>query len=151
MVNLTYKEISWLHKVQPGLTYIEGANILAGTFKYKAQYRSLETITDSYNLIIELNSGSVLPKVYETNGKIERMSRIMGKELCDFHVNPNGTFCMIRRDKIFSIYKHCFDLKLFINHLTTHLYWISYYGVYGKEPWKAEEHGFGYLTNKKHG
>jgi hypothetical protein len=151
MVNLTYKEISWLHKVQPGLTYIEGTNILAGTFKYKAQYRSLETITDSYNLIIELNSGSVLPKVYETNGKIERMSRIMGKKPCDFHVNPNGTFCMVRRDKIFSMYKHYFDLKLFINHLTTHLYWISYYGIYGKEPWKAEEHGFGYLTNKKHG
>jgi hypothetical protein len=151
MVDLTDKEIFWLHKVQPGLTYIKGANILAGTFKYKAQYRNLETITDSYNLIIKLNSGSILPNVCETDGKIERMSRIMEKPLCDFHVNPNGTFCMIRHDKIFSMYKYGFDLKLFINHLTTHLYWISYYGIYGKEPWVAEKHGFGYLINKKHG
>jgi len=145
MVVLTYNEISWLWKVQPGLTYIHGANLLAGTFKYTAQYRNLETITDSYDLVINFNSGGILPNVYETKGKIEKMAKIIGKPLYDFHVNSDRTLCMIRNDKVTSMYENGFDLILFISHLTTHLYWVSYYGIYGKEPWKAEEHGYGCL------
>ncbi|WP_024993528.1 hypothetical protein [Phocaeicola paurosaccharolyticus] len=148
MVTLTYNEISWLWKVQPGLTYIHGANLLAGTFKFTAQYRTLEKITDSYDLVIRFTSNGILPEVYETRGKIARMAKIAGKQIGDFHVNSDGTLCMIREDKVYSIYKNGFDLKLFINHLMTHFYWISYYGIYGKEPWIAEEHGYGYLLNK---
>lgn len=148
MVTLTYNEISWLWEIQPGLSYIQGANLLAGTFKFTAQYRTLYKITDSYDLVIKFTTSTILPKVYETKGKIARMAKIIGKPIGDFHVNSDGTLCMIREDKVYSIYKNGFDLNLFINHLMTHLYWVSYYGIYGKEPWKGEEHGYGYLLNR---
>lgn len=145
MVNLTYHDISWLYTAQPSLTYIQGANILVGTFKFCAQYRHLEIITDSYDLVIKFNTNSVLPKVYETTGKIARMAKVMDKPLIDFHVNLDGSLCMIREDKVFSLYKRGFDIKLFVKHLMTHLYWVSYYGTYCKAPWIAEEHGRCYL------
>ncbi len=139
---LTDRELTWLTKRHPSLTYIPSANIIVGTFQVNAKYRDLAEITEDYEVLILLNYGNVFPRVYEISGKIKRMATILNLPMSELHVNHDNTLCMIRPDKIKYSYFKGLNIRDFMKHLETHLYWVSYFYQYGKAPWVAEKHGW---------
>lgn len=136
-------DIEWILKRQPEMRYIDSYNAFVGTFSFSARYRDFELISDHYRLVILCNEfpDSPLPVVCEIGGRIARMSKILGIDMADLHVNGDGSLCIIRPDKFKLWYPNGFDIRIFERHLTTHLYWLSYRERYGKEPWPGEEHG----------
>jgi hypothetical protein len=139
---LTENEQNWLVANHPGLTYLPLARMIAGTFQVHAKYQELENIADTYEVTIDLKHGNQFPTVYEINGKIERMATALNLPESDLHVNMDHTLCLIRPDKIMSHYHKGLNIKDFLKHLETHLYWVSYFYRYGKAPWQAEKHGW---------
>lgn len=136
-------DIEWILKMQPEIRYVDSHNAFVGTFSFSARYRDLELISDHYKLAILCNEfpNSPLPVVCEIGGRIARMSKILGIDTADLHVNGDGSLCIIRPDKFKLWYPNGFDIKIFERNLTTHLYWLSYRERYSKEPWPGEEHG----------
>lgn len=139
---LTDKELKWLIKNYPGLTYITSARMIAGRFEIHAQYKDMARITENYDLLIQLHYGDVFPSVYETGGKIKKMAKMLNLPLSELHVNSNDTLCLIRPDRIKLYYPNGLNIKDFFKNLESHLYWISYFYQYGKAPWEAEKHGW---------
>lgn len=43
--------------------------------------------------------------------------------------------------KFTKFYPNGFEIEPFMNHLSSHLYWVSHYELYNKEPWPGEFHG----------
>lgn len=125
------------------MRYVDSHNAFVGTFSFSARYRDLELISDHYKLAILCNEfpNRPLPVVCEIGGRIARMSKILGIDTADLHVNGDGSLCIIRPDKFKLWYPNGFDIKIFERNLTTHLYWLSYRERYSKEPWPGEEHG----------
>lgn len=136
-------DIEWILKMQPEIRYVDSHNAFVGTLSFSARYRDLELISDHYKLAILCNEfpNSPLPVVCEIGGRIARMSKILGIDTADLHVNGDGSLCIIRPDKFKLWYPNGFDIKIFERNLTTHLYWLSYRERYSKEPWPGEEHG----------
>ena len=48
--------------------------------------------------------------------------------------------CLIFPIKETEFYPNGFEFKRFMNHLETHLYWITFYDRYDKKPWEDEPH-----------
>mgnify|MGYP000000910633 FL=1 len=140
---ISSSDIKWILEKQPGLHFSNTHNVFYGTFSFSAKYKDQETINDHYHLEIRCNehSDTPLPAIYETSGRISRMSRILGIDTADLHVNYDNTLCIVRPDKFRLWYPKGFDIKIFEQNLTTHLYWLSYRERFGKEPWPGEEHG----------
>ena len=124
---LTDSEFNWLTKSHPGLTYIPSARLIVGKFWVNAKYRELAEITDDYEVLIHLNYGNSFPTVYETAGKIKRMAKTLNQPMSELHVNYDGTLCLIRPDKMKYYYFRGLNIKDFMKHLETHLYWVSYF------------------------
>ena len=139
---LTDSEFNWLTKHHPGLTYIPSARMIAGRFKIHAQFNDMAPIIDDYEILVKFNWGNDFPTVYETGGKIKKMAKMLNLPLSELHVNSDETLCLIRPDKIRLHYPRGLNIKDFIKHLESHLYWVSYFFQYGKAPWKAEKHGW---------
>ena len=95
---LTDSERNWLISNHPGLTYIPSVRMIVGKFLVNAKYRELTTVSDSYDVLIQLNFGNTFPTVYETGGKIKRMAKILNQPLSELHVNYDNTLCLIRPD-----------------------------------------------------
>jgi hypothetical protein len=139
---LTDNELNWLIKNYPELTYMPSARIIAGRFVVHAQYKDMTPITEDYEVLIKLHHGDDFPTVYETRGKIKKMAKILNLPLSELHVNSDDTLCLIRPDKIKLHYPKGLNIKDFLKHLESHLYWVSYFYQYGKAPWEAEKHGW---------
>lgn len=139
---LTNNELNWLINNHPGLIYIPSARMIVGRFNIHAQYKDLATITDDFDILIKLHEGNVFPSVYETGGKIKKMGKILNLPMSELHVNSNNTLCLIRPDKIKLHYPKGVNIKDFMKHLESHLYWVSHFYQYGKAPWEAEKHGW---------
>lgn len=140
---LTFADVRWMNAKHPGLTYSEELNKFSGMFTFSAQYGDLDLISDHYQIEILGNcpKDSPLPAVFETEGRIERMSIILNISKADLHVNGDNSLCLIRPDKFRCWYPNGFDIEVFERNLTTHFYWLSYRECFGCEPWKGEEHG----------
>jgi len=89
--------------------------------------------------------GNLLPEVYETKGKIERFAKIKNKKLVDFHQYEDGKLCLIRSDEYEKWYPHGLELHRLMDNIVTHLYWVSYFYRYDKEPWPSQPHGGAYF------
>lgn len=140
---LTPQEECMLRYYQPELHYLPKANIIVGKFRLHAKFRDKETITDNFDVLINLDSGKeLLPKVIEMKGKIKRMAQLHKSDLADFHQYNDGALCLARPDKIKEWYKDGFSFEKFMQHLETHFYWVCYKDRYDKEPWQAEKHGW---------
>ena len=139
---LTDSELNWLINNHPRLTYLPSARMIVGNFLVNAKYRELATISDDYDVLIQLNYGDEFPTVYEISGKIKRMTRILNLPQSELHVNYDNTLCLIRPDKLKYHYSKGINIKDFMMHLESHLYWVSYFYQYGKAPWIAEKHGW---------
>lgn len=102
----------------------------------------MASITDDFELLIKLHFGNTFPSVYETGGKIRRMAKMLNLPMSELHVNYDDTLCLIRPDKIKTYYPNGLNIKDFMRHLESHLYWVSYFYQYGMAPWEAEKHGW---------
>ncbi len=139
---LTDSELNWLIKNHPSLTYMPSARMIAGKLCFTAKYCDLAEITDEFDVLIKLHYGNTFPTVYETGGKIKRMAKLLNLPMSELHVNYDNTLCLIRPDKMKHHYPQGLNIRDFIRHLETHLYWVSYFYQYGKAPWTAEKHGW---------
>jgi hypothetical protein len=139
---LTDNEFNWLTKHHSGLTYMPSARMIVGRFEMNAQFKDLAPITDNFEILIKLHSGDTFPSVYETGGKIKKMAKMLNLPLSELHVNSDDTLCLIRPDKIKIYYPKGVNIKDYMTHLESHLYWVSYFYQYGKAPWTAEKHGW---------
>ena len=138
-------EIKWISDHYPGLRYDRVNQVLLGDFSFSAKYRDLEQITDRYDIVVyfgRMRAIDIIPDVYEISGKIQKFARLLNKPIIDLHCYSDVRLCMIRPDKKRSWYHNRFDIKTFMEHLTTHFYWVSYVARYGKEPWPGEKHGW---------
>ena len=114
---LTDNELNWLTRNHPGLTYIPSARMIVGKFRVNAKYRELAEITDDYEVLIRLNHCNSFPTVYEIAGKIRRMAKTINQPMSEFHVNFDGSLCLIRPDKMKYYYFKGLDIKYFMKHL----------------------------------
>lgn len=136
------KDFELLSEKYPELTYNKLDNTISGTLNFQRSYKE-KTIRGKYSIEFKLEYGhsSILPKVRETKGKILNMAKRKMKSIADFHLNSeNGDLCLIFPIKEREHYPYGFEFERFINHLETHLYWITYYDRYNEKPWRDEPH-----------
>ena len=144
MVFLTDQEKNWLHANYPSLTYDQTSNSISGRMDINTHYLDRPIIKDSYSVRIDLSamkSRNEMPDVYNTDRRIINAAKKKGKPTADFHIDDKGKLCMILPLKFTKFYPDGFKLELFMAHLSSHLYWVSHYDLYNKEPWRGELHG----------
>lgn len=135
-------DINWLQQRQPLMRYSKNSQTWEGDFSFSLQYQNKEKITDTYRIKVDFSDIEAnLPKVYDVGGKIKRSAILAGREIIDMHLYSDGHLCLIHPKKFKEWYRRGFKLRKFIQHIETHLYWISYVTKYGVEPWAAEPHG----------
>lgn len=139
---LTEKDFELLKAKYPDLTYNKLDNSIGGVLSFYRTFNN-KPIRGKYSIEfkLECSSASILPKVRETKGKILNMAKRKNKLKEDFHLNSdNGEMCLIFPIKEREHYPVGFDFKRFLNHLETHLYWITYFDRYNAKPWVDEPH-----------
>lgn len=144
MVVLKEDEIKWLGDNYPQLSYDAKRQEVFGIISFSLRYEGCSKIVDSYQIRIDfskMTNRKSLPHVYNTDKRLFNAARRKKKPLGDFHVNPDDSLCLIAPFKIGMFYPSGFDIKKFMDHLCNHLYWVSYYERYDKEPWISEKHG----------
>jgi len=145
MVKLTDEEIKWLGEKFPQLNYNIDANEIVGTVKFKRNYKDCQTISDSYKVRIDLSKmkdRQCLPNVYNTDNRILSAAKRKGIDFKDFHINEyDDSLCLMLPVKFKQYYPSGFNIPDFMKHLCNHLYWVSHYERYEKEPWESEKHG----------
>ncbi len=144
MVFLTDKEKNWLIANYHTLTYDQTSNSIFGRMDINVHYLDLPVIKDSYSVRIDLStmkSRNELPDVYNTDHRILNAAKKKGKPTADFHIDNKGKLCMIYPLKFAKFYPSGFKIEPFMAHLSSHLYWVSHYELYDKEPWRGELHG----------
>lgn len=144
--SLREDQIEWLGENFPQLFYDRAHNNILGTVEFSRQYKGKETVSDKYEILINLNFGILLPAVYETGGKIKHLAKVKGKKIEDLHQYSDGKLCLIRPDEFWKFYPYGFDIKRLMENIVSHLYWVSYISRFDEEPWPAQPHGGNYIT-----
>lgn len=138
-------DIEFLAANYSSLTYNHEKNVIVGTLAFDLKYEHVdeEAIIDEYEIEIDFNNMSAegLPLVRETAGRILNIAKNKGLEYYDLHLNnPQAEMCIIIPPKVKERYPNGFDLKIFLEHVEEHLYWISYFERYNIKPWKEYGH-----------
>ncbi|KAA6324101.1 hypothetical protein EZS27_026529 [termite gut metagenome] len=144
IIKLSDNETSLLRESFPKLNYDVERNIINGILNFNLKYGETgETIIDEYYIEIDLNhvTPDGIPIIRETEGRILNVAKQRSISSFNLHSSPDGSMCIIIPPKVKERYPHGFDLKELMKHIQEHLYWISYYEKYDKEPWKAYGHG----------
>ena len=144
MVELTHSEQTWLKENYPELSYDSTNHILNGKVSFSAQYGDLPVIKDKYAIKVDFSQMKDrydFPCVYNTDHRILDAAKRKRKPYIDFHIGIDGKLCMILSCKLQQVYPNGFNIQDFMNHLCNHLYWVSFYELYDKEPWPGEKHG----------
>jgi hypothetical protein len=144
VLRLSNQQTDFLSKNYSELSYNHIKNMIVGVLSFDLKYKDKEQIKDNYKIEIDLNQVSNLgmPIVREINGKILRIAEKKGAHFGSLHLNnTGGEMCMILPPKVKEKYPNGFDLKILLEHIEEHLYWISYFGKYDKKPWKEYGHG----------
>lgn len=143
MVQLTVKELEWLGINYPQLYYNAANAVISGPLNFSLSYKG-RLISDCYNIEIclgNMRSRQELPSVFNTDNRIVKMAKRKKRSSDDFHINHDGSLCLILPQRFKEQYPSGFTLPLFMNHLTNHLYWVTYFERYEQEPWAGEKHG----------
>ena len=159
VLKLNKQDIDFLKSNYSQLTYNHNKNVIVGNLSFHLKYKFIEeeAIKDKYEIEIDLNQVSDLglPIVRETNRRILKIAKSKNLFIGDLHINnEEGEMCIILPPKVKEKYPNGFNLKILLEHLQEHLYWVSYFEKYNKKPWKAYGHGeLGYyelyLENKQ--
>lgn len=141
-IRLSEEELCFLSENYPGLTYDKTENKIKGVFSFHRSYKG-KTLKGVYSIEFKLEHSktSILPKVRETCGKILNIAKRKNINPADIHLNSlEGDLCLILGIKEKAVYPDGFDFKLFMNHIETHLYWVTYFERYDEKPWEDEPH-----------
>jgi len=141
---LSSQALDMLQEKAPQLHYDGRSNIISGSISFDLRLEDNRvTIKDTYQIEIDLNKVSQerIPVIRETAGRILGIARRKGLAPVDLHIGDDGAMCIINPIKIRERYPNGFDLAELIKHIQEHLYWVSYFEKYDKEPWQAYGHG----------
>jgi hypothetical protein len=144
MVELTPCEQTWLKENYPELSYDSTRHKLSGKVGFSLRYEDLPVIKDSYVIKVDFSQMKDrldFPSVYNTDHRILNAAKRKHKPYIDFHIGKDGKLCMILPCKLPQVYPNGFNIQDFMSHLCNHLYWVSFYELYDKEPWTGEKHG----------
>jgi hypothetical protein len=150
VIKLNNSDTEFLNKQYPTLNYDLEKNTVNGILPFNLKFGNEgEVICDEYSIEIDLNNVSDLglPIIRETANRILKIAALKKIPIVDLHLNNHlGEMCIIIPPKTKERYPYGFDLKILLNHLQEHLYWISYYEKHDKAPWDDYGHGaLGYL------
>jgi hypothetical protein len=142
---LNKRDYELISENYPDLTYNKLDNSISGILSFYRSYNDMPILGKySIEFKLEYGNGSILPKVRETEGKILSMAKRKMESKADFHLSSeNGDLCLIFPIKEKEHYPDGFEFMRFLNHLETHLYWVTYYDRYNEKPWKDEPHNSG--------
>ena len=129
-IKLDDEDIQFLTQCYPSLIYVEKEKIIYGEISFCLRFPDNDgiLINDSYAIEISLLSrpGSILPSVRETQGRIFGIAERKRIDYHDLHLNNiEGEMCLIIPMKEKERYPNGFDLKIYLENLKQHLYWIS--------------------------
>lgn len=139
---LSNEDINFLKEKYPGLIYDATENTICGELSFHRSFNE-KPVKGKYSIEFKLEScgDSILPKVRETKGKILNIAKRKNISFADVHLNnEKGELCLIFPIKEKEFYPNGFELTRFINHIETHLYWVTFFDRYNKKPWKDEPH-----------
>ncbi len=143
-VKLIKEDLEFLNNNYPKLHHDHVKNVIVGTLSFDLKYKDKEQLSDSYRIEIDLNQVSELgmPLVKEIDGRILEIAKAKDTFYGNLHLNnEDGEMCMILPPKVKEKYPNGFDLKILLEHMEEHLYWISYYEKYDEKPWEEYGHG----------
>jgi len=144
VLKLVKQHTDFLIENYPKLSYNHKKNVIVGLLNFDLKYKDKEQIKDSYHIEIDLNQVSDLglPIVREINGRILKIAKDKNTFFGNLHLNnEDGEICMILPPKVKEKYPNGFDLKILLEHIEEHLYWISYFEKYDEKPWAEYGHG----------
>ncbi|CAG0955476.1 hypothetical protein MTYP_00433 [Methylophilaceae bacterium] len=107
---------------------IGGVTVLTGLFEFSRTYKNRDLIHDSYKLKITISEKypKVVPVFEELEGKIPRNP--------DYHVNPDGTFCLGSELRLLKQLADTPDLSSFVDSsLIPYLYAQSHKRMFGSD------------------
>ena len=136
-------EIEWLRNNYPQMIYDEERSVIAGLFSINHKYNGIN-IKDCFNIEVRLyamRNREEYPKVYNTDGRIQKIAKRKNMKIQDLHVYSDNSLCLGLPARFYEYYPEGFNLQFFFKHLSEHLYWVAYYERYNKSPWPAELHG----------
>jgi hypothetical protein len=142
---LSQNDIRWVEDEYFELNFNSKKNTIEGEIYFSRKYNDVE-IEDKYSIKIDLNSGYILPRVFEISDKIMSTSKKYSVELSELHINPDKSFCLAIKPREHELFEKEFTIKEFFkNALEPFLFQMSFYDKYGKLPWGEYAHGnFGY-------
>lgn len=110
--------------------------VIEGNYNINAQMEGAHHIEETYELklVIDKNHPRLIPKVFETGGKIPRAP--------DYHINHDGSFCLGSEIKVKSVLFDKPDIVSFSeNLLTPFLYSICHKIKFNSLPYGELDHG----------
>lgn len=148
-IMLNKKDTEWISTQYPGLKIdIETKEIFGDIYLNRSYNGTTLTNIFTIKIILKFLPNMLLPKVYETSGKLQSIAKVLNvAKIEDIHVNSDNSLCLA----IYGREQECFSegfaiIEFFENCLEPYLFWISYYEKFGKPPWKEYAHGsLGYL------
>jgi hypothetical protein len=136
--------IEYILKNYPNLECDIKNNFIIGNISFYREYKG-HSIEDEYNIKIDFNNipkNSILPKVFITDNKIEKIAQNLYVDKKDLHLNDDNSFCLILDLREKEYFPNNFNInKFFEELLEPYLFWVSYYKRYKKPPWQGYEHG----------
>jgi len=142
--NLTKEDIEWIQSRYPELKISQDGKYIEGDLSFSRGYKGYH-ISDSYIVRVSLSieSGTILPKVYEMSNKIVEIVKAKAKDMSDLHINPDKSFCLCIPEREEELFENGFTVKeFFINSVEQFLFQISYYDQRGYFPWGEYAHGY---------
>ncbi len=152
-------DLQWLKWNYPGVYYVPAKKILQGCLWFKMAYSSSSgqavinppddmnpeeglVIEDVYDLTVEIDHPMRKVAVREVGGRILRTKSRWKLSNADVHMYQDGSLCLCPEPEEKLLFYEGFSLKrFFYSYLIPNLYYQSYLGRFGKEPWRSSSHG----------
>jgi hypothetical protein len=145
---LSEKDIEWLHTQYPKLIINLEKKEIQGELDLNRMYEGYHIKnTFSIKVLLSRSPDTILPKVFETSGKLTKIAKKLKKAPIDMHINIDNSLCLVIKDREKECFTKGFTIKEFFeNCIQNFLYWISYYEKKERAPWGEYAHGeLGYL------
>lgn len=97
---LEIEDIEWIQTQYPKMKICADRKAIQGELTFSRGYKG-QDISDSYEVKVslEIEDGTMLPKVYEISNKIAMAAKENNKDISDLHINPDGSFCLCIPEK----------------------------------------------------
>ncbi len=152
-------DLAWLKNNYPGVYYVSAKDILQGCIWFRMGYslasgegminppddlhrEDFLVLEDAYDLTINIDFAARKVIVMEIGGRILRTKNRWRLGNADVHMYSDLSLCLCPEPEEKLLFHEGFSLRrLFYYYLIPYLYYQSYLGKFGKEPWKSSSHG----------